>query len=138
MAASAGERGDGEAGERPAPTGNEDAPRQDDGTTERRGKAKAPGKRKAPTKAALAPSTTEECVKAREHASEAQSRHDWKTVARLAASRSQCWNDQTARRRLLVRALFQSDEWAECVRAGGNSKDAEVKRWVDMCKRQLG
>jgi serine/threonine-protein kinase len=137
MAASAGERGDGEAGEAPALTGNEDAPRQDDGAPEHRGKAKAPGQRKAPNEAAPDPSTTDECVKTREHASEAKSRHDWKTVARLA-SRSQCWDDQSARRRLLVRALFQSDEWAECVRAGGNSKDAEVKRWVDMCKRQLG
>jgi hypothetical protein len=137
MAASAGERGDGEASEPPGLTGTESAATEDVGAPERRGKPKAPGKRKAPNEAAPDASTTEECGKTREQASDAKARHDWKSVARLAG-RSQCWEDETARRRILVRALFQLDEWAECVRAGGNSKDAEVKRWVDMCKRQLG
>ena len=135
MAASAGERGEGETGEPHAVEGSEDATPEDRGAPKRRGKARAPGTRKPPIKAAPDPSTTDECVKVRERAREA-SRYDWPKVAKLA-SRSQCWDDQTARRRLLVRALFQSHEWAECVRAGGNSKDAEVNRWVDLCKRQL-
>ncbi len=115
-----------------------DVPELEEVATSKR-PSKRPGKRKPPPsgedRAPPAASASDECVQTRERADEAFSRYEWGRVVALA-SHSKCWSDHTARRRILVRALFHEDRWAECIRAGGDSKDAEVKRWVDLCKRQ--
>jgi eukaryotic-like serine/threonine-protein kinase len=83
------------------------------------------------------PADTEACARVREQAMQAVTGYEWSQAVALA-SRAQCWRSETARKRILVQGLFHASKWAECVRAGRNSKDAEVKRWVDFCKRHTG
>jgi hypothetical protein len=83
------------------------------------------------------PFETEECARVREQATQAVAAYDWPHAVALAR-RSQCWRSDAQRKRILVQGLFHDNQWAECVRAGGASKDAEVKRWVEFCRRHAG
>jgi hypothetical protein len=85
----------------------------------------------------LRPFETEECARVREQAMQAVAAYDWPRAIALAR-RSQCWRSDVQRKRILVQGLFHDNQWGECVRAGGTSKDAEVKRWVEFCRRNAG
>lgn len=80
------------------------------------------------------PFETEECARVREQADRAVAEYDWARAVTLTR-RAQCWRSDAQRRRILVQALFHDNRWVECVRAGGASRDAEVKRWVEFCRR---
>ncbi|MCA9700160.1 MAG: serine/threonine protein kinase [Myxococcales bacterium] len=76
------------------------------------------------------------CAKVRGDAEHALETQQWSKADRLAR-RSACWSSSTERLRIRVKALAQSERYADCVRAGESQSDKEIQKWVNICRRAL-
>jgi hypothetical protein len=76
------------------------------------------------------------CAKVRDDAADALASKQWDTADRLAR-KSSCWSRQVERLRIRVKALAQSERYAECVRVGGDHEDKEIQKWVNICRGSL-
>jgi hypothetical protein len=103
-------------------------------------KAKAPTikpKRPAPSPVqAPRPADGEECVALRAETEQAASSAAWTKVAKLTRRR-ECWGSQDERKRMRVRALFETQAWSACVDEGQGMSEPQVKQWVDLCQRHV-
>lgn len=75
------------------------------------------------------------CEIVRRSASEARRTHDWGTLLRLTSERS-CWPADGERTRYRVKALMELRRFDDCVDAGRDATDAEVVRWVALCRKR--
>ncbi|MCR9160041.1 MAG: protein kinase [bacterium] len=77
---------------------------------------------------------TKACIDTRKAAADAAKKADHRTAYAKSKSKK-CWRGhERERTRIFVRAAFQQGKYAECVKAGERSKDAEVKRMVGTCR----
>lgn len=126
----------------PAPSPSVTAPAPDAGQpTPASPKVKPKGKPKAkPTRpdapSEPSPANGEECVALRGEVEQAASSAAWSKVAKLTRRR-ECWSSQADRKRLRVRALFESQAWSDCVDEGRGVTEPQVKQWVDLCQRHV-
>lgn len=106
----------------------------------RKPKAKAPTRKpKVPAPSpveAPRPADGEECVALRAETEQAASSAAWAKVAKLT-KRRECWSSQGDRKRLRVRALFETQAWSACVDEGQGISEPQVKQWVDLCQRHV-
>jgi hypothetical protein len=82
---------------------------------------------------------TPKCVEARDRARVALAQRRWSEMVKHV-QRKGCWaqGEQTARRRLYVRALLELERFADCIKVGGKSKDPEIVKMVTICRKQVG
>jgi hypothetical protein len=80
---------------------------------------------------------TAECAKTRDDAGTAYKARQWGKLLDLTRNKAWCWSSaqKLQRVRLHVRALAELERYAECVKAGGSSKDPEIKGMVDACRK---
>lgn len=81
---------------------------------------------------------TSECAKQRSDADAALETRAWGKLLDLTRKRW-CWSSaqQLPRLRLHVRALAELRRFADCIKAGGSSKDPEIQGMVTACKKRL-
>lgn len=89
-----------------------------------------------PPKPELRPSETAECEAHRSETKAAVAAAAWKNVAALT-KRRECWSNHGSRKRLRVRALFETRAWSQCVEQGRGINEPQVKQWVDLCQRHV-
>ncbi|MCX4239732.1 protein kinase [Paraliomyxa miuraensis] len=82
------------------------------------------------------PADGEECVALRAETEQAAASAAWTKVAKLT-KRRECWSSQGDRKRLRVRALFETQAWSACVDEGQGLDEPQVKQWVDLCQRHV-
>jgi hypothetical protein len=82
---------------------------------------------------------TPKCVEARDRVRVALAQRSWNEMVKQV-KRKGCWaqGEQTARRRLYVRALLELERFADCIKVGGKSKDPEIVKMVTICRKQVG
>ena len=80
---------------------------------------------------------TAACEQTRAKASAALAKQDWKTLLAESRKRS-CWprSEWEARTRYLVWALLELGQFDACIKAGKRSKNAGVRRLVDVCEER--
>ena len=78
------------------------------------------------------------CREHRDAAVKAKRSSNWSAVLEHVSAKA-CWTGphKTAAVALRVRALFQTERFAECVKAGGKSSDEEVTKVVVSCAGRL-
>lgn len=119
----------------PPPTVDEPAPVAPVGKDKPKGKGKAkPARPSAPE--GPAPADSEECVALRAEVERATEQAAWAKVAKLTRRR-ECWSSQADRKRLRVRALFESQAWSDCVEEGRGISESQVRQWVELCQRHV-
>ena len=104
-----------------------------------KGKSKGKGKAKPARPSAPegpAPADSEECVALRAEVERATEQAAWAKVAKLTRRR-ECWSSQADRKRLRVRALFESQAWSDCVEEGRGISESQVRQWVELCQRHV-
>jgi serine/threonine-protein kinase len=89
---------------------------------------------KSGTKAGQPNHRSPECADVRDDAAAALASKQWDKAERLAR-RSSCWSSSVERLRIRVRALAESEHYADCVRVGGDHSDKEIQKWVNICRR---
>lgn len=102
-------------------------------------KAKRKNKAKPPRPSGTdgsSPAESEECIALRDDVEQATEQAAWAKVAKLTRRR-ECWSSQADRKRLRVRALFESQAWSDCVEEGRGISESQVKQWVDLCQRHV-
>ena len=82
------------------------------------------------------PADGEECVALRAEAEQAATSAAWAKVAKLT-KRRECWSNQRERKRLRVRALFETQAWKACADEGQGLDEPQVKQWVELCQRHV-
>lgn len=90
----------------------------------------------APAKPEPDPSDDEACKRLRREAEDARVAYDWHGVLRHTA-KSSCWSKSVERTKLRVKANMELSRFSECVSLGENSRDAEVIKWVQVCRLRL-
>ena len=89
-----------------------------------------------PAKPAAPSSDSPTCVALREAAKRSAGSLAWSDVLRDTAETA-CWPSSTERLRLRVEALAELGRFADCVRAGGSSKDKKISDSVEWCRKRL-
>lgn len=89
---------------------------------------------KSGTKAGQPNHRSPECADVRDDAAAALASKQWDKADRLAR-RSSCWSSSVERLRIRVRALAETERYADCVRVGGDHSDKEIQKWVNICRR---
>lgn len=89
---------------------------------------------KSGTKAGQPNHRSPECADVRDDAAAALASKQWDKADRLAR-RSSCWSSSVERLRIRVRALAESERYADCVRVGGDHSDKDIQKWVNICRR---
>jgi hypothetical protein len=107
----------------------------------RKVKPKTKAKAKAKPMPAIAPEEPspaegDECIALRGEVEQAAASAAWAKVAKLTRRR-ECWGSQAERRRLRVRALFETQAWDDCVDEGQDVTEPQVRQWVDLCQRHV-
>jgi hypothetical protein len=93
---------------------------------------KKPGKRKAPKGLAQSPA----CVEHRKTAQRALDDGKWELLLDLTQNRS-CWARASEAKALKMRALFELEQFQECVRLGTQGGSKEIQKWLSNCQRAL-
>ncbi len=89
-----------------------------------------------PPKPATPAADSPACVALREATKRAAGSLSWSDVVRDTSDAS-CWPSSTERLRLRVEALAELGRFADCVRAGGSSKDKKISESVEWCRKRL-
>jgi hypothetical protein len=114
----------------PSPTPPDPTPVKPPSTTPHKPSSATPAKPAAPA------SDSPTCVALREDAKRAAGALAWSDVLRDTAETA-CWPRSTERLRLRVEALAELGRFADCVRAGGSSKDKKISESVEWCRKRL-
>jgi hypothetical protein len=100
-------------------------------------KSEGPRKVKKPRQPHPMPEVAEpSCTDVDAEAQAANEARQWSRVLKLTKS-SRCWKDDGKREWLRVRALSQTDRYAECAELGASSRNPEAKRLGKSCATQL-
>jgi eukaryotic-like serine/threonine-protein kinase len=78
---------------------------------------------------------TPACARTRAQAQDARAAHDWAGVLRHLERRA-CWGPMLERERLRVLALAELHRFSECVVSGTRSRDPQVRRTVELCRKR--
>ncbi|MEM6293626.1 MAG: protein kinase [Myxococcota bacterium] len=96
--------------------------------------APKPASKPKPT---VAKADTPACSKARADATQAAARGDHRSAYKLTKDKA-CWKGRSRdRTRIFVKAAFQLQKHAECIKVGGSSTDPTVKKTVASCRLKL-
>jgi hypothetical protein len=76
------------------------------------------------------------CWRTRKRAEQARDVHDWAGVLRHTRDPS-CWAEQREqRRRLRAKGYMELEHWSECVETSRDLRDAEGRKWHELCRRR--
>lgn len=83
-------------------------------------------------------SKTPACERTRRDASSAHAARKWDRAITLLGKRD-CWtgSGRSSRRRMLVKAYFETKQFAKCLRAGRGAKDSATKGLTATCKARV-